>query len=452
MAFFLFLLVNAALFIRPQEIEPDLDPYKIYNLLILSCLFFALPAFLHQVTRPDLLSRPVTVAMFGLTVCIGLSRVLQSDVEGGVECFVEFLKVLVYYFLMLSVVNTPRKLRWFIAWLGGCIVVLAIVALLRYYGVIELRPLPGAPTTYTKKDISDGKPPPPHFPYVVDHVWDAEGNRISYHRLRGTGTFNDPNDLCLPLSFGILLCVYGLMHPRFGLSKILLLIPIGILLTALFLTYSRGGLIGLAVGLLVLFGCRYGARNAFVLFTLVFIPALPFVGKRLAESSVTSGTGQSRVQLWSMGLTMFRANPVSGVGTDKYHEQANQVAHNSYLHTYAEQGFLGGTLFLALFYLSFRYLRQMREKAILERESQRILDFLLAMLAAFMTGMLTLSVQYLVMTYSIVGLVAVYLNVTPALPAFEAHWDSKLVRRVLYVSVGFLGFMYVFVRVFSRFS
>ena len=48
MDFVLFLLVNAALFIRPAEILPGMEHVELYKLLIIPCLLVAFPAVLEQ--------------------------------------------------------------------------------------------------------------------------------------------------------------------------------------------------------------------------------------------------------------------------------------------------------------------------------------------------------------------------------------------------------------------
>ena len=37
-----------------------------------------------------------------------------------------------------------------------------------------------------------------------------------------------------------------------------------------------------------------------------------------------------------------------GIGESRFHEEIHKVAHNSYVHAYAEMGFFGGTVFLSI--------------------------------------------------------------------------------------------------------
>src|ERR1019366_8871364 len=77
--FFLFVLVNAALFIRPAEIVPALVGWNIYEFLILACLALSIPAVLEQFTAKSLEMRPVTVCVLGVFLAILLSHLAQLD-------------------------------------------------------------------------------------------------------------------------------------------------------------------------------------------------------------------------------------------------------------------------------------------------------------------------------------------------------------------------------------
>ena len=60
MGFLLFVLVNAALFIRPSEIVPALEAIPIYNILISSCLLVSLPVVQKELTGRSLVETPIT--------------------------------------------------------------------------------------------------------------------------------------------------------------------------------------------------------------------------------------------------------------------------------------------------------------------------------------------------------------------------------------------------------
>ena len=88
----------------------------------------------------------------------------------------------------------------------------------------------------------------------------------------------------------------------------------------------------------------------------VIVVAAPSRGTDLdaGESSA-----QSRVQSWAEGWNMLKAYPLTGVGFDQYTEYHRKVAHNSFVHTFAELGLLGALCFVGLFYWFFKGLTLM---------------------------------------------------------------------------------------------
>ena len=66
----------------------------------------------------------------------------------------------------------------------------------------------------------------------------------------------------------------------------------------------------------------------------------------MTSISADEGTGQARIQLWSDGLMFFQQSPLFGIGMENYRQFSRHVAHNSFIHCFAELGLLGGTLFL----------------------------------------------------------------------------------------------------------
>lgn len=451
MAQFLFILVNATLFIRPAEIVPDLYGWPIYNYLILACLAFALPNILEQFRQRAFETRPITLCVLGLLLAVVLSHVSQLEFELAAEKGFEFFKVVVYYLLLVGLINTPARLRRFLLWLTAFSVVLTLVAVLRYHGVLELSlPPPPPPKSGSKGSEQTNQA------FVEERIQDQHtGDVTIINRLRGTGIFQDPNDLCLVLVVGILLSLYWLSTPRTGELRIAWLGPLILFAYALYLTQSRGGFLCLLAGLSTLFLALYGWRKSLWV-GIAVLPALflLFAG-RMTTLSTEEGTGQTRIQIWSDGLLAFRGAPLFGIGMEKYGDVLSKVAHNSFIHCFTELGVFGGTLFVGVFYIAlWTLLRFHQVRAYVYLPDQReLLPFLLAIIAAYAVGLLSLSRSYVVPTYLILGLATVYAKITvvyPPLPSLRV--DMRLVQRLAVVGVCFLAASYVFVRVFTRWA
>lgn len=445
MDYLLFLLVNAILFLRPSEIFPELANVRIYETVILSCLACAVLPVVGQLSLKSLQARPITVGVLLLWPLCGLSQLMRLDLALAGQAFTEFFKVVVYYLLLVGVVNSPGRLRGFLLALGTFITVLTLVAVLRFNEVITITPPPVVKVDDSRSKKDDGT-----AVAIDDRYFDSRtGQETIVKRLRGTGIFNDPNDLCLALVTGILLSLYGLGEKRFGPARVLCVLPMCLFVFALRLTASRGGLLGLLTGLGVLFMSRYGWRKALLLCGLGLpVLAVVFGGGRMTDlSEAGSGTGQARLQLWRDGMVLFKEQPLFGVGMNEYRTHASQVAHNSFLHSYTELGFAGGTVFLGMFYAAIVGLRRVQRACVLNEDLRRTLPFMMAMTAAYAVGILSLSRNYEVPTYTMLGLAAAYLAMVPVQPpTAKLGCSGVLVRRLLCISLLFLLFTDLVVR------
>ncbi len=428
--FGLFILLNGVLYLRPAEIVPGLLGLELYYYVILATLAVSFPVLLAQLRPRDLDNRPVTACVVGLLVAVVLSNLVHFNLQPLVDGATEFAKILVYFLLFLGLVTTPGRLKqmlgWFALFVGG----IALLTILQWHGVIDL----------------------PNMTPLKDNLWDKVLQKnVTVLRLQGSGIFRDPNDLCVLMAIGILAGLYWLFKPNLGLYRWLWLAPLGAMAYALLLTGSRGGMLALLVGLLVFLRNRFGSTMTIVLGVLVLPAILLLAGDRQASLSTEEGTSQARIQLWSDGLVLLRDAPLFGIGHDQYVEFAGQVAHNSYLHCFTELGFFGGILFLGAFYLALRDLTRLgKVKAqILDPELRHLQPFVTGLLASYMVGMLSLTLPYVLPTYTVLAFAASYANMTRTEPPLPAQrFDLKLCGRLALVGVIFLVCMTVFVRIF----
>jgi O-antigen ligase len=430
LGFVLFLAVNAALFVRPSEIVPDLLGLEIYQFLILACLAFSFPAVLEQLTARALEARPITACVLGLLPAVILSHLVHFDFAGAALDGFEFFKIVVYYLLFAALVTTPVRLRRFLVWLLLCTAVVTLLAVLHYHGAIHL------PNQKVLKALEKDQ---------------ETGKEVVIQRLQGTGIFQDPNDLCILLMAGMLLALYLMTDRRSGLFGIAWLGPLGLFAYGLALTQSRGGFLALLVGLVVLLRARFGWTLTLVLGALL-LPVLfvGFAGRQTSISTETT-TGQERIQIWSDGIMLFRGAPLFGIGANKYSDEVGHVAHNSYLHAFTELGLLGGTLFVGAFACALGALARLRrgQRRIVLPELARLHPYLTGTLAGYASGMLFLTLNYIVPTYTMLGLAATYAQMTDVRPPLApVRCDTRLAGRLLLLSLGFLAGMYVFVRLF----
>lgn len=435
MPFVLFLLVNATLFVRPGEILPDLAAVPIYECLILACLLTSLRTVIELLSWRRLVERPIALGVLGMLAAIFLSHASHFDLWSARYDALQFLKNVIYFFLLVGNVDSPQRLRAFLFWLLGCIAVTVGLALLQYYAWIDLPAL----TALQQTEIDP-----------------TTGMVYTFPRLRSTGIFNDPNDLSMIAVVGIAIAAYfvtdreGRFNARFAAAAALAACGY-----ALLLTRSRGGLLALMASLGMLFQARYGWRKAMLAGAVALPAILLMAGGRQADigGAMEEGTGQERIKLWSQGLGMLRGSPLFGIGQNRYSEEAGLVAHNSYIHCFGELGLFGGSIFLGLFFYAIRalYLLPGEELAELEPETARLRPYLLAMVSGCAASLLTISRPYTLPTYLTLGLAASFLGqLEPALGMVEEPLGKQLIKHVAGASLAMLAATYLFVRVFAH--
>lgn len=434
MEFLLFLLVNAVLFIRPSELIPELAALPIYNIVIVINLIVAGPAIINHLRSDNLLRSPMTVCVLVLFAAVMASHLIRFDTWTARQAGWDFAKLVAYYLILVSVVNTPRRLTRLLTFIVLAVLVVNSLSVLQYHGRIDIPAL----STLMENDYDE-----------------LTGEVHQTPRMRSTGIFNDPNDLSMIIVVSMLLCLAAILYKRLGVARFALLAPAGFLFYCLLLTQSRGGLLAFIAGCGVLTYCKLGKFRTAMLGAAGVPVLLTGIGGRQTNLSaaMSGGTGQARVELWSAGLQMFKSYPLFGYGQDRYAEFAGQVAHNSFVHAFGELGLFGGTAFLGFVGLSAYSLWSLRSVAdeIKHPALSHLRPYLFAVVIAASISMLSLSRNYVVPTYLIMGLGAVHFQLTQPRTSLEPiRVDGRLLGWLFVASVGFIVLNYLYIKVFFR--
>jgi len=428
--FVLFVLLNFVLLLRPGDMVPELERWPIYLALLLLTCVAALPRLLENGGPHWLFQHPTTWCVLGVQVAIWLSHVSAGRTYEARASSIEFAKVLLYFFLVLLVLDTPERVRSFLNWLVLLIGALTLLAILQFFGVVQLLP---QSTLLEQREFDP-----------------ATGEAVLIPRLRAIGLFSDPNDLCLLLVVGMAICLWGLGGGPGGAFRVIYLGLLGLFGCALVLSQSRGGLLAVlaAAGLFV--WLRWGWRKTALVAVVALPVVLVLVGGRMARLSAGEETAQERINLWSEALLMLRQSPLFGIGSGQFSEEMGLVAHNSYVHCFAELGFVGGTCFLGAFVLCLRSLYQLasgREQDG-DPELRRLGLYVLCMVFGYGVGLLSLSRAYVVPTYLVLGLGVVqsqFAYQAGAAPRLAV--SGRLMIGLTSISMLFLIGTYLFVRV-----
>ena len=435
LGFVLFLLATVTLFLRPADMWPSWEGLPVYEGLLLGAFVLSLQRMQRQFWPSELKWQPVTICVAGLTVAVVLSHMSHMYLWGAREMGTEFLKTLVYYTTLVSVVSSVRRLNILlltVAIAASVMVGLCVVDVLGFHDFEFIRHLS-----------------------MHDEELNLHGEKIMVVRMRGTGIFQDPNDIAMVIVATGVLCSYFLTDLRSGLLRYGWLAPLGMLVLALALTRSRGGLLSAAGAGFTLLAFRYG-RKGIITAGLAGLCVLPLAAGRQGDIDLEGGTGHERILLWREGLEMLKSPDILfGIGAGEYADAVGLVAHNSFVHSFVELGLFGGALFLGCFYFPLLALFRTTQPGVrlLDPELQRFLPFLGALLAGWCAAMFSLSRCYVVPTYLVVGIASSTLllaapHVRPRMPLI--CWNRSHLLQLGFVSAGTLACMVAFVKIFAR--
>jgi O-antigen ligase len=201
---------------------------------------------------------------------------------------------------------------------------------------------------------------------LIDYFWNPDdspfvmmqnyAHDVVLHRLQAQGLLGDPNAFAQFLLAMLPLLFVG-MKNRSWSSRIFVILPMGaIMLAAIFLTHSRGALVGMVIliGVLVRQHVRFAAGGLATAVAAIVLIAAGFTGGR----SISIGGGMDRLDLWSDGLGLFKSSPLWGIGYNGFVEKEIYTAHNSFLLCAAELGLIGLFIWLAIIIVSLWQLRR----------------------------------------------------------------------------------------------
>jgi hypothetical protein len=432
--FALFVLVTAIQFIRPTDFVPGIESVPLYLIAIVPCTILSWHKLVPQLSMSSMRRDPVFVFAIGLLVVCVASGAVTARLQGAIDGGTEFAKNLIYYLLMVAHIDSPRRFKLIAACMVGIILVPVVLATLTYHGLITI---PAFAELTEGGDVD----PLTGIPAVV-------------RRLRGAGNFADPNDVCEIVNLALMFTLYGMWDVSRGLARVIWLVPLAIFAHALALTHSRGGFLAAVAGLLVLVVGRVRGRKGLLLGAAMLLGMFTLFAGRQTSIDTSTGTGQSRVQLWDAGFQMLRARPILGVGLGEYIANAGQVAHNAFMNMYGELGFIGGTLFFGQYYWCFVNLAAMyRSNVTLSApEMQRMRPFVTSSLAGFAAAEMSLTNGVHVVTYFMLGLAGAFVRVAdPQPPSPERELNRRFLRRVLVFSCVLLAAFYVYIRLSVRY-
>jgi O-antigen ligase len=315
--FLVFLYSNVAL------LMPSLEPFR-PMLLLAGAAWVAAATEIVLSGRGLLLVWPESYLLLALLAAAGLSSFSALWMRQAVEATADLAKMVAIYFLIVNTVVNEKRLRG-VLWsmtLGGLI-----------------------PTAATLWNYSRG-------------IVQEEG------RAAWLGIFGNPNELAYSLAILVPLAIAVSARHAFPV-RMMGWGMVALYTVVIFLTYSRGGLVGLLV-VLVFLGIRGRSRLTPVVAIVLIASALVFVGAYWNRSEGFSDlesdlSFQQRIATIRAGFEMFLDRPGLGVGLGCFivawplyapkdlYTRGWLVNHNTLLQVLSETGLAGTIPFVLLF-------------------------------------------------------------------------------------------------------
>jgi O-antigen ligase len=396
MTFALYLIMLVLVLIKPVEaFAPELGEYRIA--MVVSLLVFGLALGQALRTGEMAIRGRHMLLLAGLTVSVAMSQVAQGWVGGASEALGDFMPSVLLFLSTVMVVTSMSRLKATCGLIVLCMLALSIAGIAAYHYGFMVESLVIREGSVT--DMRD-------FLAVVQGgvvpADDASG--ASLWRVRSWGFLSDPNDLAQAIVMALAM-LFGAMVDRRTLRNLVCIwLPAAILLYAVWLTRSRGGMLALGVMLAYTMLKRTGPIRAGIAvagFAMAAIVTGSTGGRGYSASEASAG---GRIDAWSEGLTMLSNHPVFGVGYGNFNEHHDYTAHNSFVLAFAELGLVGYLFWLALLVLAFRELACARRISLPGSDEARWARVMQLALVGFLVCALFLSRSFVPTLYLLLGL------------------------------------------------
>ena len=377
MSFTLVCLYVAILLVRPQEWYEPVKGYELVNIVAIPTI---LVAFIEQgKTRAGsfFLRNRFSQVMLGLFASVLLSQLIRFRIQGAVDAVREFGKVVILFYLVAILVNTPRRLKVMMWIIIGCSMLLA------YHTYLQVQ------TGHGFGNIE------PYGSYDTDDF-----------RVIGSGIFSDPNDfamlyiMAMPFVFGLVAAGASMI------SKMLLLGSLPPMVYVLWHTKSRGGVIGFCAMFLAYSWLSAKSLVVRILFVVTLLCAIVVFGPERARGAYVEGSASGRVMEWGYGIQMLKENPLFGFGYMRWPEfSGGMAAHNSAVNCFAELGLIGYACWFTLCLIVVKtVLRVARATGQVDFRTRRLANGLFAAQVGYLTAAFFLTRTYNPVLFFLLGM------------------------------------------------
>lgn len=393
-----YLVLLALLYLRPIEaFAPELIVYRPMLILMLVTFAFALmqPGAMAHLARTG----QITTLLLTFAAIVPFSVLANLWLSGAISAVIDFVPSIIAFLSTIIFAATPRRLRTICRVLVVCMTVLAVAGILAYHTGFLMEKLVISQWQWSGNEDDTAS----IATYVVP-ADDPISGRL--WRVRSLGLLSDPNDFAQAMIAVIpLLIVFYRKRAIVG-NFLFVGLPGAILIYCIYLTHSRGALLGLAAQALFGFRGRPSVASRVLIVGALVLggAAFNFAGGRGYTADEESAGG--RIDAWAEGLNMLLTHPIFGVGYNRFTEFHTYTAHNSIVLGFAETGLVGYFVLLGLVVLTFKQLDVAATLAPPGSEGARMAVCLRASLVGYLACAMFLSRIYELNTYVLIAIAA----------------------------------------------
>jgi len=165
----------------------------------------------------------------------------------------------------------------------------------------------------------------------------------------GAAGGQDENYVAAMMGMAVAFAYFSIFAAKRPLTKVLLVLSILVLLAATIAgeNVSRGGFLGLCAVLLYCLVRSPRKWIGLIVLAAIILAVLPFVGSDywdeiMSISDVNEGTADMRLEIWQIGVRMWQAHPIWGVGGGNFRWQVGAYQSSEQLEKYGRD--LGGSI------------------------------------------------------------------------------------------------------------
>ncbi len=377
MGFLLVCTYVAVLLLRPQEWYEPVKGYELVNIIAIPTILIAFIQQSKSKAGNFFLRNRFSQAMLGLFASVMLSQLVRLRLSGAIDAVREFGKIVILFYLVAILVNTPRRVR-IMMW-----VIIGSSMILAYH-------------TYLQVQTGHG------FGNIEPYGSFDSGD----FRVIGSGIFADPNDfamlylMAMPFAF-CLLTAGGAIA-----SKLLLLCSLPPMVYVLYYTQSRGGVIGFCAMIIAYFWTATKNLMIRVLLLVTLLSVVAVFGPERARGAYMEGSASGRVMEWGYGIQMLKENPLFGFGYQRWPDYSGgMAAHNSLVNCFAELGLIGYICWFSLCLLIVKsVLRIARAEGQVDFRTRRVANGLFAAQVGYLTAAFFLTRTYNPVLFFLLGI------------------------------------------------